>query len=78
MSPNQRDYDDYEFLLATTAENLKHAEVMRKHPEMEHDDPNGVRLAPTKSAEMGLGTERGVDRSQAQNLYSVQDALRLR
>jgi uncharacterized cupredoxin-like copper-binding protein len=44
--------EDHEFLLATTAENLKHAEVMRKHPEMEHDDPNGVRVAPNKSAEI--------------------------
>ena len=44
--------EDHEFLLATTAENLKHAEVMRKHPEMEHDDPNGVRIAPNKSAEI--------------------------
>jgi uncharacterized cupredoxin-like copper-binding protein len=44
--------EDHEFLLATTAENLKHAEVMRKHPGMEHDDPNGVRLAPSKSAEI--------------------------
>jgi len=44
--------ENHEFLLATTAENLKHAEVMKKHPEMEHDDPNGVRLAPTKSAEI--------------------------
>src|SRR5690348_14269796 len=26
--------EDHEFLLATTAENLKHAEVMRKHPDM--------------------------------------------
>lgn len=44
--------EDHEFLLATTAENLKHAEVMKKHPHMEHDDPNGVRLAPKKSAEI--------------------------
>lgn len=44
--------EDHEFLLATTAENLKHAEVMRKHPGMEHDDPNGVRVAPNKSAEI--------------------------
>jgi uncharacterized cupredoxin-like copper-binding protein len=44
--------EDHEFLLATTAENLKHAEVMRKHPEMEHDDPNGVRVAPNKSSEI--------------------------
>jgi len=44
--------EDHEFLLATAKENLKHAEVMKKHPHMEHDDPNGVRLAPNKSAEI--------------------------
>ena len=44
--------EDHEFLLATTEENLKHAEDMKKHPHMEHDDPNGVRLAPAKSAEI--------------------------
>jgi uncharacterized cupredoxin-like copper-binding protein len=37
--------EDHEFLLATTAEK-------RKHPEMEHDDPNGVRVAPNKSSEI--------------------------
>ena len=44
--------EDHEFLLATTSENLRHAEVMKKHPHMEHDDPNGVRLGPKKSAEI--------------------------
>jgi uncharacterized cupredoxin-like copper-binding protein len=44
--------EDHEFLLATTKENLKHAEVMKKNPHMEHDDPNGVRLAPKKTAEI--------------------------
>ena len=44
--------EDHEFLLATTEENLKHGEVMKQHPHMEHDDPNGVRLAPNKSAEI--------------------------
>ena len=44
--------EDHEFLLATTEENLKHAEVMKKHPHIEHDDPNGVRLAPKKTAEI--------------------------
>jgi uncharacterized cupredoxin-like copper-binding protein len=44
--------EDHEFLLATTAENLKHAELMKKFPHMEHDDPNGVRLAPKKTAEL--------------------------
>ncbi|MCP3476191.1 cupredoxin family protein [Bradyrhizobium sp. CCGUVB1N3] len=44
--------EDHEFLLATTKENLAHAEVMKKHPHMEHDDPNGVRLAPGKTTEI--------------------------
>ena len=44
--------EDHEFLLATTKENLKHAEDMKKHPHMEHDEPNAVRLAPKKSAEI--------------------------
>jgi uncharacterized cupredoxin-like copper-binding protein len=43
---------DHEFILATTAENLKHAEAMKKNPDMEHDDPNGKRLAPKKSDEI--------------------------
>jgi uncharacterized cupredoxin-like copper-binding protein len=44
--------DDHEFLLATAQENLKHAEEMQKHPHMEHEEPNAVRLAPSKSAEI--------------------------
>jgi len=44
--------EDHEFLLATAKENLKHAEVMKKHPHMEHDEPNGVRVAPKKMAEI--------------------------
>jgi len=43
---------DHEFILASTAENLKHAESMKKNPDMEHDDPNGKRLAPKKMDEM--------------------------
>jgi uncharacterized cupredoxin-like copper-binding protein len=43
---------DHEFLLATTKENLKHAEVMKKYPDMEHDDPNGKRLAPKGTSEI--------------------------
>ena len=43
---------DHEFVLATPAENLKHAEAMRKNPDMEHDDPNGKRLAPKKTDEI--------------------------
>ncbi|MGJ4999503.1 cupredoxin domain-containing protein [Bradyrhizobium sp. HKCCYLS3077] len=44
--------EDHEFLLATRRENLKHAAVMKKHPHMEHDEPNGARLAPGKTAEL--------------------------
>lgn len=44
--------EEHEFLLATTDENLKHAEAMRKNPGMEHDEPNGVSLEPGKSAEV--------------------------
>lgn len=44
--------EDHEFLLATTKENLQHAAVMKKHPHMQHDEPNGVRVAPKKTAEI--------------------------
>ncbi len=43
---------DHEFVLATTKENIKHAEEMKKNPEMEHDDPNSKRLAPKKTSEI--------------------------
>jgi uncharacterized cupredoxin-like copper-binding protein len=42
----------HEFLLATTAENLKHGEAMKKNPDMEHDEPNGLRLDAKKSGEI--------------------------
>jgi uncharacterized cupredoxin-like copper-binding protein len=44
--------EDHEFVLATVAENRKHAEVMKKNPDMEHDDPNGKRLMPHGSSEI--------------------------
>ena len=43
---------EHEFVLATTAENLKHAEEMKKNPEMEHDDPNARRVKPKKRDEI--------------------------
>lgn len=43
---------DHEFILATTDENLKHAEEMKKNPEMEHDDPNAKRVTPGKNSEI--------------------------
>ena len=36
--------EDHEFILATVTENRKHAEIMKKNPDMEHDDPNAKRL----------------------------------
>jgi uncharacterized cupredoxin-like copper-binding protein len=44
--------EDHEFMLATVKENRKHAEVMKKNPDMEHDDPNGKRLMPHGSSEI--------------------------
>lgn len=43
---------EHEFVLATTADNLKHAEAMKKHPDMEHDDPNGQRLIAKQTGEI--------------------------
>jgi uncharacterized cupredoxin-like copper-binding protein len=42
----------HEFILASTDENLKHAEEMKKNPDMEHDDPNGKRLEPGTKGEL--------------------------
>ena len=44
--------EDHEFILATQKENRKHAEQMKKFPEMEHDDPNAKRLSPFNSTEI--------------------------
>lgn len=38
--------ESHEFVLATVAENRKHAQLMKKHQHMEHDDPNARRLTP--------------------------------
>jgi uncharacterized cupredoxin-like copper-binding protein len=43
---------EHEFVLASTDDNLKHAEQMKKFPDMEHDDPNGKRLNPKKTSEI--------------------------
>lgn len=43
---------DHEFMLATRAENDRHAVAMRKNPDMEHDDPNGRRVAPGTTDEI--------------------------
>ena len=44
--------EDHEFILATKNENRKHAEKMKKFPEMEHDDPNAKRLSPFNNTEI--------------------------
>jgi uncharacterized cupredoxin-like copper-binding protein len=44
--------EDHEFILATQKDNRKHAEQMKKFPEMEHDDPNAKRLSPFNTAEV--------------------------
>jgi uncharacterized cupredoxin-like copper-binding protein len=46
------DKESHEFLLASVAENKKHGELMKKHPEMEHDDPNGKTVAPGAESEI--------------------------
>jgi uncharacterized cupredoxin-like copper-binding protein len=43
---------EHEFILATTKENEKHAEDMKKFPEMEHDDPNAKRVKPKEKKEI--------------------------
>lgn len=45
-------YLAHEFLLDSFEANAKHKIEMEKNPEMEHDDPNGKRLEPKKSAEI--------------------------
>jgi uncharacterized cupredoxin-like copper-binding protein len=43
---------NHEFILASTAGNLKHAALMKKYPDMEHDDPNGKTIGPYNGAEI--------------------------
>jgi uncharacterized cupredoxin-like copper-binding protein len=42
----------HEFILASEKDNLKHAELMKKYPEMEHDDPNAKNLEPKAKNEI--------------------------
>lgn len=44
--------ESHEFMLATVAENRKHADLMKKYPKMEHDDPNAKRLTPFTNGEL--------------------------
>jgi uncharacterized cupredoxin-like copper-binding protein len=42
----------HEMVLGTLAELKEHAALMRKFPEMEHDDPNAVTVEPGKTGEL--------------------------
>jgi uncharacterized cupredoxin-like copper-binding protein len=43
---------EHEFVLATIKDNNKHAKLMMKYPDMEHDDPNAKRVATKKTDEL--------------------------
>jgi uncharacterized cupredoxin-like copper-binding protein len=43
---------NHEFVLATVKENRKHAELMKKYPDMEHEDPNAATVAPYVTTEL--------------------------
>lgn len=43
---------DHELVVGTLEENLEHAVEMEKNPDMEHDDPNAIRLAPNTNGEI--------------------------
>jgi uncharacterized cupredoxin-like copper-binding protein len=42
----------HEMVLGTRKDLKEHAELMKKNPEMEHDEPNMVTVAPGKSGEI--------------------------
>ncbi|KJZ30204.1 copper oxidase [Paracoccus sp. S4493] len=43
---------EHEFVMDSVKTNAEHKEVMAKFPEMEHDDPNAVRLQPGETGEI--------------------------
>jgi uncharacterized cupredoxin-like copper-binding protein len=43
---------DHEIVFDTIEGNNKHAIEMQKNPDMEHDDPNAIRLKPLKKGEI--------------------------
>jgi uncharacterized cupredoxin-like copper-binding protein len=43
----------HEMVLGTIEDLKKHAELMRKHPGMEHDEPHMAHVSPGKMGEMG-------------------------
>ena len=43
----------HEMVLGTRKDLEEHAAMMKKHPEMEHDEPHMLHVAPGKTGEMG-------------------------
>jgi uncharacterized cupredoxin-like copper-binding protein len=43
---------EHEFVLDDPAKNQEHKELMQRFPEMEHDDPNAIRLEPGHRGEI--------------------------
>ena len=50
---------EHEFVLASTADNLKHAEEMEKNPDMAHEEPNGKTARPEEDRRDGLEIHQG-------------------
>lgn len=42
----------HEFVIGTPAENARHAELMVKHPNMEHDEPHMAHVPPGQTGEV--------------------------
>lgn len=49
----------HEIVLGTLAELQEHAKLMARFPEMEHDDPNAVSVAPGKTGEFAWTFTKG-------------------
>ncbi|MCB1332818.1 MAG: cupredoxin family protein [Roseivivax sp.] len=43
---------DHEMVFDTMEANMEHMQVMMKHPDMHHSDPNAITLAPGESGEL--------------------------
>ena len=50
----------HEMVLGTMKDLREHAEMMKKHPGMEHDEPHMLHVAPGKTGEMGWRFTKGV------------------
>lgn len=57
---NNGDYD-HEFVMDTFENNVKHKELMEQFPEMEHADPNALRLQPGETGTLTWTFANGGD-----------------